>query len=181
MNSSSLSSSNSSLNKHDSTTNQKYIESDAFYNSTHPQQFKIATINVNEPVHVKVDSSSCVLPSKLKQRSQSLAEETQRSQPIKNAVSYANGVFKQPQLQQQQRCTPARISASSAKESLLRWCRQMTENYDNISIKNFSSSWSNGLAFCALMHHFMPDAFDYSKLDGSNPRYNFDLAFRIAE
>ena len=51
----------------------------------------------------------------------------------------------------------------------------------NVKIENFSSSWSDGLAFCALIHHFYPDAFDYSKLDAKNRRHNFELAFRVAE
>lgn len=72
-------------------------------------------------------------------------------------------------------------SASSAKEALLRWCRNMTHNYPNVRIENFSSSWSDGLAFCALIHNFMPNEFDYSRLDASNPRHNFELAFTIAE
>lgn len=57
----------------------------------------------------------------------------------------------------------------------------MTQNYSNIRIENFSSSWSNGLAFCALIHNFMPSAFDYSKLSATNCRYNFELAFKVAE
>ena len=51
----------------------------------------------------------------------------------------------------------------------------------NIEIKNFSTSWSDGLAFCALIHHFYPDSFDYTKLEGKNPRANFQLAFDTAE
>lgn len=51
----------------------------------------------------------------------------------------------------------------------------------NIQVTNFSSSWNNGLAFCALIHHFYPDAFDYSQLDPKNRRYNFNLAFDTAE
>ena len=66
-------------------------------------------------------------------------------------------------------------SATNAREALIRWCRKMTEEYDNVSISNFSSSWSDGLAFCALLHHFMPNEFDYSELSPANPRYNFDL------
>ena len=72
-------------------------------------------------------------------------------------------------------------NANTAREALLRWCRKMTEDYPNVTITNFSSSWSNGLAFCALIHHFIPDAFDYSSLDETNARFNFELAFRVAE
>lgn len=51
----------------------------------------------------------------------------------------------------------------------------------NVQVTNFSSSWNNGMAFCALIHHFYPDAFDYSQLDPKNRRYNFNLAFDTAE
>ena len=75
----------------------------------------------------------------------------------------------------------AASKASTAKEGLLRWCRNMTSDYANVAITNFTSSWSDGLAFCALLHHFMPHLFDYGQLRSVNRRYNFELAFRLAE
>ncbi|XP_013782738.1 smoothelin-like [Limulus polyphemus] len=72
-------------------------------------------------------------------------------------------------------------SASDIKEMLLQWCRSKTKEYESIDIQNFSSSWSDGLAFCALIHHFYPDAFDFDSLNPKNRRHNFDLAFRTAE
>lgn len=50
-----------------------------------------------------------------------------------------------------------------------------------VDIKNFSSSWKDGIAFCALVHRFFPDAFEYSILDPNKPRENFQLAFNTAE
>lgn len=46
---------------------------------------------------------------------------------------------------------------------------------------NLSSSWSDGLAFCALTHHFFPDAFDFDSLSSTNRKDNFELAFRVAD
>uniref|UniRef100_T1GX30 Calponin-homology (CH) domain-containing protein n=1 Tax=Megaselia scalaris TaxID=36166 RepID=T1GX30_MEGSC len=51
----------------------------------------------------------------------------------------------------------------------------------NVQITNFSTSWNDGLAFCALIHHFLPESFDYSKLDNKHRRQNFELAFRVAD
>lgn len=51
----------------------------------------------------------------------------------------------------------------------------------NVKLENFSSSWADGLAFCALIHHFLPDAFDYHSLSPKNRKYNFTLAFQVAE
>ncbi|KAF4074569.1 hypothetical protein AMELA_G00240870 [Ameiurus melas] len=72
-------------------------------------------------------------------------------------------------------------NANSIKQMLLDWCRAKTRDYDNVDIQNFSSSWSDGMAFCALVHNFFPEAFDYSTLSPSNRRKNFEVAFTTAE
>ncbi|XP_061716649.1 titin isoform X2 [Cydia pomonella] len=72
-------------------------------------------------------------------------------------------------------------SAVTIKERLLQWCRDKTRDYENVKLENFSTSWADGLAFCALVHHFLPDAFDYSKLTPEKRRHNFTLAFKVAD
>ncbi|XP_026110905.1 smoothelin-like isoform X5 [Carassius auratus] len=72
-------------------------------------------------------------------------------------------------------------NASSIKQMLLDWCRSKTRSYENVDIQNFSSSWSDGMAFCALVHNFFPEAFDYSSLSPANRRQNFEVAFSTAE
>ncbi|KAA0716573.1 Smoothelin [Triplophysa tibetana] len=67
-------------------------------------------------------------------------------------------------------------SVNSIKQMLLDWCRSKTYSYEN-----FSSSWGDGMAFCALVHNFFPEAFDYSSLSPSNRRQNFEVAFSTAE
>uniref|UniRef100_A0A3Q2WGK2 Smoothelin-like n=1 Tax=Haplochromis burtoni TaxID=8153 RepID=A0A3Q2WGK2_HAPBU len=72
-------------------------------------------------------------------------------------------------------------NANSIKQMLLDWCRAKTRSYEHVDIQNFSSSWSNGMAFCALVHNFFPEAFDYNSLSPSNRRQNFEVAFSAAE
>uniref|UniRef100_A0A3Q3FF27 Smoothelin b n=1 Tax=Labrus bergylta TaxID=56723 RepID=A0A3Q3FF27_9LABR len=72
-------------------------------------------------------------------------------------------------------------NANSIKQMLLDWCRAKTRSYEHVDIQNFSSSWSNGMAFCALVHNFFPEAFDYDSLSPSNRRQNFEVAFTNAE
>uniref|UniRef100_A0A3B4XU62 Smoothelin b n=1 Tax=Seriola lalandi dorsalis TaxID=1841481 RepID=A0A3B4XU62_SERLL len=72
-------------------------------------------------------------------------------------------------------------NANSIKQMLLDWCRAKTRSYEHVDIQNFSSSWSNGMAFCALVHNFFPEAFDYNSLSPSNRRQNFEVAFTTAE
>uniref|UniRef100_A0A8D0TI97 Calponin-homology (CH) domain-containing protein n=1 Tax=Sus scrofa TaxID=9823 RepID=A0A8D0TI97_PIG len=75
----------------------------------------------------------------------------------------------------------AGAAIGGVKNMLLEWCRAMTRNYEHVDIQNFSSSWSSGMAFCALIHKFFPDAFDYAELDPTKRRHNFTLAFSTAE
>ncbi|XP_055525380.1 titin-like isoform X3 [Wyeomyia smithii] len=71
--------------------------------------------------------------------------------------------------------------AATVKDQLLQWCQMKTREYENVKIENFSTSWSDGMAFCALIHHFLPDAFDFTKLTPQQRRHNFTLAFRVAD
>ncbi|XP_034463343.1 PGC-1 and ERR-induced regulator in muscle protein 1-like [Hippoglossus hippoglossus] len=72
-------------------------------------------------------------------------------------------------------------SATGIKQILLEWCRSKTIGYQNIDIQNFSSSWSDGMAFCALVHSFFPLEFDYNELNSANRKHNLALAFTTAE
>ncbi|CAJ0929948.1 unnamed protein product [Ranitomeya imitator] len=51
----------------------------------------------------------------------------------------------------------------------------------NIDITNFSSSWNDGLAFCALLHTYLPAHIPYQELSNQDKRRNFTLAFQAAE
>jgi len=64
----------------------------------------------------------------------------------------------------------------SISNIVMDWVQEMTKEYP-VEITNFSTSWNNGMAFCALIHHFNPDEFDFNELKPENKRHNFDLAF----
>lgn len=80
------------------------------------------------------------------------------------------------------RFTIADISAEglSAKDGLLLWCQRKTESYDDVNVQDFSVSWSDGLALCALIHFHRPDLLDYHSLDKSDRHGNTELAFTVA-
>ena len=68
----------------------------------------------------------------------------------------------------------------TAKEGLLLWCQRKTACYDDVEVRDFSSSWNDGLAFCALLDIHRPDLIDYDSLDKNDHRGNMKLAFDIA-
>lgn len=68
----------------------------------------------------------------------------------------------------------------SAKEGLLLWCQRKTACYDEVEVRDFSTSWNDGLAFCALLDIHRPDLIDYDALDKTKHRENMQLAFDIA-
>uniref|UniRef100_A0A3P9NH94 Cytospin-A n=1 Tax=Poecilia reticulata TaxID=8081 RepID=A0A3P9NH94_POERE len=75
----------------------------------------------------------------------------------------------------------AREYGGSKRNALLKWCQKKTEGYPNIDVTNFSSSWSDGLAFCALLHTYLPAHIPYQELISQDKVRNLTLAFQAAE
>ncbi|XP_037126404.1 cytospin-B isoform X1 [Syngnathus acus] len=69
----------------------------------------------------------------------------------------------------------------SKRNALLKWCQKKTQGYPNIDVTNFSSSWSDGLAFCALLHTYLPAHIPYQELISQDKIRNLTLAFQAAE
>ncbi|XP_029983845.1 cytospin-A-like isoform X2 [Sphaeramia orbicularis] len=74
-----------------------------------------------------------------------------------------------------------RRHGGSRRNSLLRWSQSRTQGYENIEITNFSSSWEDGLAFCAVYHTYLPTRIPYDSLSPEDKRDNLDLAFKTGE
>ncbi|KAK3509178.1 hypothetical protein QTP70_020288 [Hemibagrus guttatus] len=75
----------------------------------------------------------------------------------------------------------AREYGGSKRNALLKWCQKKTEGYPNVDVTNFSSSWSDGLAFCALLHTYLPAHIPYQELISQDKGRNLTLAFQAAE
>ncbi|XP_028975797.2 EH domain-binding protein 1 isoform X2 [Esox lucius] len=73
--------------------------------------------------------------------------------------------------------SPVLSGKPNASQSLLVWCREVTKNYRGVKITNFTTSWRNGLAFCALLHHFRPDYIDYKVLNPQDIKENNKKAY----
>ncbi|XP_045077690.1 microtubule-actin cross-linking factor 1-like isoform X5 [Coregonus clupeaformis] len=69
----------------------------------------------------------------------------------------------------------------TAKEKLLLWSQQATEGWPGLRCTNFSSSWSDGRMFNALLHRFRPDLIDMEVVAQQSNLDNLEQAFEIGE
>ncbi|ROL45472.1 Dystrophin, partial [Anabarilius grahami] len=76
----------------------------------------------------------------------------------------------------------ADLQQTNSEKILLSWVRQSTKNYKDINVVNFSSSWTDGLAFNALIHSHRPELFNWSVVEQQdNAIERLDHAFNVAE
>ncbi|XP_061658701.1 cytospin-B isoform X3 [Syngnathoides biaculeatus] len=99
-----------------------------------------------------------------------------RSRTASFGCNQANSMFSTDPL-----AALAREYGGSRRNALLKWCQKKTQGYPNIDVTNFSSSWSDGLAFCALLHTYLPAHIPYQELISQDKIRNLTLAFQAAE
>ncbi|XP_069180920.1 LOW QUALITY PROTEIN: dystrophin [Procambarus clarkii] len=72
------------------------------------------------------------------------------------------------------------LQQTNLEKTLLAWCRQTTKGYHGVDVRNFTTSWTDGLAFNALIHSHRPQLFDWTVMARKHPYARLENAFRLA-
>ncbi|RXN07760.1 utrophin-like [Labeo rohita] len=73
------------------------------------------------------------------------------------------------------------LQQTNSEKILLSWVRNCTRNYNNVNVLNFTTSWADGLAFNAILHHFRPHGFSWEEVVSLTPVERLDRAFTFAK
>jgi len=65
-------------------------------------------------------------------------------------------------------------------EGLMQWLQGQINPY-NIQVKNYTKSWADGLAICALLHSMRPDLIDMNKIKNETPIERIRIAINGLE
>ncbi|XP_055085242.1 uncharacterized protein ehbp1l1a isoform X9 [Periophthalmus magnuspinnatus] len=135
-----------------------------------------------EPVDVAAD---CVVEDRSKEPHRALPRGKKRFSGLHLDDSKSNVIQVNEATTPQKKPADTTISAElmtspglvTSTQSLLEWCQEVTQSYHGVKITNFSTSWRNGLGFCAILHHFHPEMINYETLDPYDIKQNNKKAF----
>ncbi|ELP83671.1 alpha-actinin, putative [Entamoeba invadens IP1] len=69
----------------------------------------------------------------------------------------------------------------SKVQGLLQWCQCATKGYEGVNVTNFTTSWKDGKAFCALFHYYHPEVIDFEKTKTQDSHQNLEMAFAAGD
>ncbi|MGH0165245.1 UNVERIFIED_CONTAM: hypothetical protein FKN15_062821 [Acipenser sinensis] len=73
------------------------------------------------------------------------------------------------------------LHQTNSEKILLSWVRQSTRPYNQVNVLNFTTSWTDGLAFNAIIHKFKPCLFSWEKVLKLSPVERLEHAFNLAK
>uniref|UniRef100_A0A3B3BV17 Calponin-homology (CH) domain-containing protein n=1 Tax=Oryzias melastigma TaxID=30732 RepID=A0A3B3BV17_ORYME len=73
------------------------------------------------------------------------------------------------------------LQQNNSEKILLSWVRQCTRSYPEVNVLNFTTSWSDGLAFNGILHHFRPESFSWDQVVRLSPMERLNHAFTVAK
>ncbi|XP_076782972.1 utrophin isoform X2 [Arvicanthis niloticus] len=72
------------------------------------------------------------------------------------------------------------LQQTNSEKILLSWVRQTTRPYSQVNVLNFTTSWTDGLAFNAVLHRHKSDLFSWDRVVKMSPIERLEHAFSKA-
>ncbi|XP_049618235.1 EH domain-binding protein 1-like protein 1 isoform X5 [Syngnathus scovelli] len=138
-------------------------------------------VGSSEQADLKIDGSNCGFGSV--DFAAGFVEEDGSSTHVEKSQAQAVSVHQTltPPKPEDALASPENLSGSqnlvTSSQSLLEWCKEVTQDHKGLKISNFNTSWRNGMAFCAILHRFHPEKINYAFLDPYDIKHNNKRAF----
>ncbi|XP_070577685.1 EH domain-binding protein 1-like isoform X4 [Ptychodera flava] len=113
-------------------------------------------------------------PQTVNHRLQARSHEGQKSTPTTSSRISTSKAKPSP------KHDPKVVKKSTPAGELLDWCKAVTKGSKGVKVTNLTTSWRNGMAFCAIVHHFQPDLVDFAALSPHDIKGNNKKAFDAA-
>nr|CDS24099.1 Calponin EH domain binding protein 1 [Echinococcus granulosus] len=151
-------------------------ESETFYNDVASISNRLKALEHCPDLH-EVDEEAAEAEAK-KEAAKSMdvgqTEGTRNSQADIDGLGYSS-TLPTSQLENQAKVT------SQTGQDLLAWCQEVTATYPGVKIKDLTICFRSGLALCAIIHHFQPQAIgDFELVLAMTPTERVRLAFDAA-
>jgi len=179
-----------------STATEKVVETPAPLDSTvEPKHEILPSDSFLTSLNLEGDSSDTSNPSDVNEtpsdgnsNTEASCDETVTTLPesgrsLVNSETFSgplNSLVSKPTPMNPKAVTPVKTGVGASND-LLEWSKAILSKYPNVKVTNFTTSWRNGLAFCALIHSFYPGLVEYSVLNGQDVKNNNKLAFQAGE
>lgn len=116
--------------------------------------------NVTIEIQINDESTATIRPLESSSQTQDIVksvvsesnkDNSKRSElpPLELKKNYNNEVYEKTEKVVLKDRTPG--------PDLLEWCKEVTADCKMVKVTNLTTSWRNGMAFCAIIHHFKPD------------------------
>nr|XP_032654330.1 EH domain-binding protein 1-like protein 1 isoform X4 [Chelonoidis abingdonii] len=140
-----------------------------------PSQLKLGAAKSEQGPRPAASLPVPVVPARVRLARPRSAELPVRPKPLPRPRRDRRARSASPSVSEEPPATsPGLVSCS---QSLLEWCQNVTAGYRGVRVTNFTTSWRNGLAFCAILHHFHPEKINYETLDPLAIKENNKLAY----
>ncbi|VDD74366.1 unnamed protein product [Mesocestoides corti] len=99
-----------------------------------------------------------------------------------SVVSFSHCLYSQPEPASQlvDGGGQAKVTSQTGQD-LLTWCQEVTASYPGVKVKDLTLCFRSGLALCAIIHHFQPEAIgDFERVKVLSPTERVRLAFDVA-